>query len=62
MDIAKTLAKCGLQFRGHDERKESINTGDFLEVVGLLNGIQSLLDTWRKLLETAHIHVMDEII
>ena len=37
VDVAKTLAKCGLPFRGHDERKESINRGNFLEVVGLLS-------------------------
>ena len=37
VDVAKTLAKCGLPFRGHDERKESINRGNSLEVVGLLS-------------------------
>ena len=37
VDIAKTLAKCGLPFRGHNEKKESVNRGNFLELVGLLS-------------------------
>jgi len=38
VDIAKTLAKCGLPFRGHNERKESVNGSNFLEPVSLLSG------------------------
>lgn len=34
VDIAKTLAKCGMPFRGHNE-KDSLNRGTFLEIVGL---------------------------
>ena len=37
VDIAKTLAKCGLPFRGHNERKESVNRSNFLELVSLLS-------------------------
>ena len=36
IDVAKTLAKCGMPFRGHNE-KESLNGGNFLEIVGLLS-------------------------
>lgn len=35
VDIAKTLAKCGMLFRGHNE-KDSLNRGNFLEI-GLLS-------------------------
>ena len=34
VDIAKTLAKCGMPFRGHNE-KDSMNRGNFLEIVEL---------------------------
>ena len=37
VDIAKTLAKRGLPFRGRNEKKESVNRGNFLELVGLLS-------------------------
>ena len=36
IDIIKTLAKCGLPLRGHDETASSLNKGNFLEVVDLL--------------------------
>ena len=37
VDVAKTLAKCGMPFRGHNEKKDSLNRGNFLEIVGLLS-------------------------
>lgn len=37
VDIAKTLARCGMPFRGHNEKKESLNRGNFLEIVSLLS-------------------------
>ena len=37
IDVAKTLAKCGNPFRGHDESEESHNRGDFIEMVSLLS-------------------------
>ena len=37
VDIAKTLAKCGMPFRGHNEKKDSMNRGNFLEIVDLLS-------------------------
>ena len=48
VNIAKTLAKCGLPFRGHNEKKESVNRGNFLELVGLLSRwAQHLQSTWK---------------
>jgi len=37
VDIAKTLAKCRMPFRGHNEKKNSLNRGNFFELVGLLS-------------------------
>ena len=34
-DVTETLAKCGLAFRGHDERDSSCNRDNFREVVDL---------------------------
>ena len=37
VDVARTLAKCGLAFRGHNEKEDSPNRGNFVEVVTLLS-------------------------
>ena len=36
VDVTKTLAKCCLSFRGHDESINSCNRGNFCEVVDLV--------------------------
>ena len=36
VDVSKTLAKCGLAFRGHDETANSLDKGNFREIVDLL--------------------------
>ena len=36
IDTARLLLKQGLPFRGHDESKESLNKGNFLEVFDCL--------------------------
>lgn len=36
VDVTKTLAKCGLAFRGNDESINSCNRGNFCEVVDLI--------------------------
>ena len=37
VDVIKTLAKCNLPLRGHDEQKCSMNQGNFMEMVKLLS-------------------------
>ena len=37
MDITKNLAKCGMSFRGLDEKKDSVNRGNFLEICSLVS-------------------------
>ena len=37
VDVARTLAKCGLPFRGHNEKNNSVNKGNFREIVTLLS-------------------------
>lgn len=36
IDIIKTLAKCSLPLRGHNEKEDSLNQGNFLEIVKLM--------------------------
>ena len=45
-DVVKLLAKLGLPFRGHDERKDSTLKGNFLEVCDFLS---SYVDCFREL-------------
>ena len=48
VDIAKTLAKCGMPFRGHNEKKDSLNRGTFLETVGLLSWWDPVFDEYNN--------------
>lgn len=37
-DVVKLLARLGLPFRGHDERKQSMSKGNFLEMCDFMSG------------------------
>jgi len=45
IDISLFLVKGGLAFRGHDEKKDSFNQGNFKELVKLLSKYDSMLHT-----------------
>ena len=62
-DVVKLLAKLGLPFRGHDERKDSTSKGNFLEVCDFIsNYIQGFKEVRQNYFNCTSAEIQNDII